>query len=339
MRRVVLLFAVSILTIPFAARSQDTALAAKITAITSRPEFRHAMWGIKIYDLDAKQTLYELNANKLFFPASTTKLLTEGTALALLGPDFRFRTNVYAVGTWGPNGTLNGDLVIVASGDPNLSGRVRPDGTLAFENEDHAYAGNDSMARAVPGDPLLVIKEMAKQAASKVKTLNGRVLVDVSMFPEGQAEGGSGVIMSPIMVNDNIIDITITPSATAGSPMTFVASPMTAYATFVNKTVTGAAGSANTITLASDSVTPEGNHVVTVTGSLPAHGPAMLFPYDVPLPSRFAAVTFTEALTAVWHEGERARARLRSRIGRSWPRVTRRRTSSPSTFRRRTARR
>ncbi len=256
------------------------------------------MWGIKIYDLDAKKTLYELNANKLFFPASTTKLLTEGTALALLGPDFRFRTNVYAVGTWGPNGTLNGDLVIVASGDPNLSGRIRPDGTLAFENEDHAYAGNDSMARAVPGDPLLVIKEMAKQAASKVKTLNGRVLVDVSMFPEGQAEGGSGVIMSPIMVNDNIIDITITPSATAGAPMTFVASPMTAYATFVNKTVTGAAGSANTITLASDSVTPEGNHVVTVTGSLPAHGPAMLFPYDVPLPSRFAAVTFTEALTA-----------------------------------------
>ncbi len=239
-----------------------------------------------------------MNANKLFFPASTTKLLTKGTALALLGPDFRFRTNVYAIGTWGPNGTLNGDLVIVASGDPNLSGRIRPDGTLAFENEDHAYAGNDSMARAVPGDPLFVIKEMAKQAASKVKTLNGRVLVDIAMFPEGQAEGGSGVIMSPIMVNDNIIDITITPSATAGSPMTFVASPMTAYATFVNKTVTGAAGSANTITLASDSVTPEGNHVVTVTGSLPAHGPAMLFPYDVPLPSRFAAVTFTEALTA-----------------------------------------
>jgi D-alanyl-D-alanine carboxypeptidase/D-alanyl-D-alanine-endopeptidase (penicillin-binding protein 4) len=298
MRRVVMLLAATLIALPGLVRAQDTALAAKINAITSRPEFRHAMWGIKIVDLDAKTTLYEMNANKLFFPASTTKLLTMGTALALLGPDFRFRTNVYAVGTWGPNGTLNGDLVIVASGDPNLSGRIRPDGTLAFENEDHAYAGNDSMARAVPGDPLLVIKEMAKQAASKVKTLNGRVLVDVSMFPEGQAEGGSGVIMSPIMVNDNIIDITITPSATAGAPMTFVASPMTAYATFVNKTVTGAAGSANTITLASDSVTPEGNHVVTVTGSLPAHGPSMLFPYDVPLPSRFAAVTFTEALTA-----------------------------------------
>ena len=298
MRRALALVAVVSLAFALPAQSPDTALANKISAITTRPEFRHAMWGIKIYDLDKKTTLYELNANKLFFPASTTKLLTEGTALALLGPDFRFRTSVYAVGSWAPNGTLNGDLVIVASGDPNLSGRIRPDGTLAFENEDHAYAGNDSMARAVPGDPLLVIKELAKQAASKVRTLNGRVLVDVSMFPEGQAEGGSGVIMSPMMVNDNIIDITITPARTAGAPMTFVASPVTAYATFVNKTVTGAPGSANTVTMASDSVTPAGNRIVTVTGSLPAGGPMMLFPYDVPLPSRFAAETFSEALTA-----------------------------------------
>jgi D-alanyl-D-alanine carboxypeptidase/D-alanyl-D-alanine-endopeptidase (penicillin-binding protein 4) len=298
MRRVLTALAGSVVALSLGAQSPDTALAARITDITTRPEFRHAMWGIKIYDLDKKQTLYEHNANKLFFPASTTKLLTMGTALALLGADYRFHTNVYAVGTWGANGTLNGDIVIVASGDPNLSGRIRPDGTLAFENEDHAYAGNDSMARVVPGDPLLVIKELAKQAASKVKTLNGRVLVDVSLFPEGQAEGGSGVIMSPIMVNDNIIDITITPAKTAGAPMTFVASPVTAYASFVNKTVTGAAGSANTITIASDSTTPAGNHIVTVTGSLPAGGPMMLFPYDVPLPSKFAAVTFTEALLA-----------------------------------------
>jgi D-alanyl-D-alanine carboxypeptidase/D-alanyl-D-alanine-endopeptidase (penicillin-binding protein 4) len=104
--------------------------------------------------------------------------------------------------------------------------------------------------------------------------------------------------MSPIMVNDNIIDITITPGKTGGAPMTLVASPITAYATFVNKTVTGAPGSANTIAMAGDSVTAEGNHIVTVTGSLPANGPMMLFPYDVPVPSRFAAVTFSEALTA-----------------------------------------
>jgi D-alanyl-D-alanine carboxypeptidase/D-alanyl-D-alanine-endopeptidase (penicillin-binding protein 4) len=276
----------------------DTALARRIAAITTRPEFRHAIWGIEIYDLDAKKPIYALNENRLFVPASTTKLLTMGTALALLGTDYRFLTNVYTTGTLKPDGTLDGDIVIVASGDPNLSGRMRPDGTLAFENEDHAYAGSDTMARTVPGDPLTVIKQMANVVAARVKTVNGRILVDVSLFPEGQAEGGSGVIMSPMMVNDNVVDVWLAAGAKAGDVMVLTSQPATAYVTFVNKTTTGAAGSANTVSIASDSATPEGNHVVTIRGSLPVGWPKMLFAYDVPVPSRFAAVTFTEALQA-----------------------------------------
>jgi len=47
----------------------------------------------------------------------------------------------------------------VASGDPDLSARVRTDGTLAFENEDHAYDG-DEHTRAVPGDPLTDVSRL-----------------------------------------------------------------------------------------------------------------------------------------------------------------------------------
>ncbi|HEY2738046.1 MAG TPA: D-alanyl-D-alanine carboxypeptidase, partial [Thermoanaerobaculia bacterium] len=53
-----------------------TAFAARIDPIVSRPEFRHAFWGISFLDLDTGQTVYELNADKLFVSASTTKLLT-----------------------------------------------------------------------------------------------------------------------------------------------------------------------------------------------------------------------------------------------------------------------
>ena len=63
-------------------------------------------------------------------------------------------------------GVLEGDLVLLASGDPNLSGRLKPDGTLAFENEDHSYDA-DPNTRAVPGDPLLVLNELAKQVRER----------------------------------------------------------------------------------------------------------------------------------------------------------------------------
>ena len=90
-----------------------------------------------------------MNANKLFVPASTTKTLTEGTVLAKLGADYRFHTVIYRTGPIDKKGTLKGDLVLVASGDPNLSNRIQPDGTLSFVDEDHSYGGP-----AVTGDPL-----------------------------------------------------------------------------------------------------------------------------------------------------------------------------------------
>ena len=71
-------------------------------------------------------------------PASTTKLLTAGTALNQLGGEYRFYTPVYRTGLITDDGTLDGDLVLVASGDPNLSRRVAADSTLTFETHDHS---------------------------------------------------------------------------------------------------------------------------------------------------------------------------------------------------------
>src|SRR5262249_32559318 len=154
----------------------------------ARPEFRHALFGIEIYSLDTAAVLFAHNAEKLFVPGSVTKLLTEGTVLRLLGPDYRFRTSVYRTGRGSSEGVLEGDLVLVASGDPNLSNRVRPDGTLAFENADHAY-GHVMEAKLLSGDPLQVMRSLASQVAAKgVKRVGGRVLVDVSLFPEGTRE-------------------------------------------------------------------------------------------------------------------------------------------------------
>ena len=194
-----------------ASMAQSITLAQRIQSIMDRPEFRHAIFGIEFYSLDAGKPIYTINADKLFTPGSTTKLLTEGTALALLGADFRFHTRVYRTGAVDSEGTLDGDLVLVASGDPNLSGRITADDTLAFENEDHSYDG-DANTRAVPGDPLLVIRRLAQQVAAKnIKKIRGRIIVDASLFREGARELGTGVVMSPKI--GTIEPTTIVPSA------------------------------------------------------------------------------------------------------------------------------
>jgi D-alanyl-D-alanine carboxypeptidase len=63
--------------------------------------------------------LAEHNADKLFNPASVTKVATSLTAISRLGPDFKFRTSLYTDGALDPaTGILHGSLYVVGSGDP-----------------------------------------------------------------------------------------------------------------------------------------------------------------------------------------------------------------------------
>lgn len=57
--------------------------------------------------------LFEKRANLPMTPASTTKLLTVYTALKTLGPDYRFKTQVYSAGS---------QIYLRFSGDPSLTG-------------------------------------------------------------------------------------------------------------------------------------------------------------------------------------------------------------------------
>ena len=288
----------------------QNALASRIDSIVDRPEYRHAFFGIEIMSLDTHQPLYQLNADKFFVPGSTTKLLTEGTVLELLGADHRFHTRVYRTGPVQRDGTLDGNLVLVAAGDPDLSNRVQPDGSLAFENEDHSYGGSPD-TRAVPGDPLQVLRELAHQVRQHgISAVRGSVIVDASLFPEGDRELGTGVVISPIVVNDNVVDLTVAPGKTPGDSVTLHVSPATPYVRFVNRATTSVADSAPNINWASDSTAPDGSHVVVVTGTVPAGKPGILFSWPVDEPTRFAEVSFAQALGA---EGVRASAIAASR--------------------------
>ncbi len=262
--------------------------------IMSRPGLKHALVAGEVYDLDAHKVLFAHNAGTFMEAASNTKLLTMGTSLALLGPDFRFVTPVYRTGAIDPAGTLHGDVVLVASGDPNLSQRVQPDGTLAFENSDHEDGGSVD-AQAVPGDPLLVLRQLAAQVAqSGVKRIDGRVSVDASLFSAQGIELEESVTLTPIVLNDNIVDITAKAGPKPGDAVAISVSPETPYVTFVNKITAGAAGSEYAVTQ-DDVKNPDGTHTVTLGGTIPP-GLTMLVDYDVPEPQVFAEMAFALAL-------------------------------------------
>jgi N-acyl-D-amino-acid deacylase len=265
----------------------------RIQAILQRPEFAHSSFGIEFLSLSSGKVIYQLNADKLMVPGSTTKLLTEGTVLTLLGGEYQFHTRVYRTGPV-KNGTLDGDIVVVSSGDPNLSGRIQPDGTLAYEEMDHSYGGPDSKGI---GDPLLVIRQLAQQITDKgIKRVKGHVLVDTSLFSEGDRELGTNVVISPIVVNDNVIDVIAGPGDKEGAPVNLQISPQTSYVRFINQATTGKADSKNDFNYTDEKVNPDGTRTVNVVGHLPLGKPFGMASYAVPEPSRFAATVLTEAL-------------------------------------------
>lgn len=276
---------------------------ARIRAVMERPEFAHASWGMEFYDLDSRKVVASVNGDRLFVPGSTTKLLTMGTALEVLGPDHRFRTRVYRTGPV-RDGVLEGDLVLVASGDPNLSGRRRADGSYAFVDRDHSYGG-----LPLATDPLFTLRDIARQVAARgIRAVTGQVIVDASLFQEGARELGTRVVLSPMVVNDNVIDIVVTPGARAGDAATVEVSPRTSYLTVQARITTADSGSAVMVRSIEDSANAD-HRLLVASGSVP-RGEPMNLRWVVASPARFGEIALSEVLAAA---GVQVLPRLRQR--------------------------
>jgi serine-type D-Ala-D-Ala carboxypeptidase/endopeptidase (penicillin-binding protein 4) len=73
-------------------------------------------------DLRSGETIYALNGRRGLLPASAEKLSVSFTALHVLGPQFRFRTELVGKGVRSGR-TWKGDLFLVGYGDPTLDMR------------------------------------------------------------------------------------------------------------------------------------------------------------------------------------------------------------------------
>jgi D-alanyl-D-alanine carboxypeptidase/D-alanyl-D-alanine-endopeptidase (penicillin-binding protein 4) len=111
---------------PYSESAATTELTETITNTLETDPFEGAFWGVQIVNLRSGTVLYSQNATNNFVPASNVKLLTTAAALDQLGPDYRYRTRVYADGPI-EDGTLKGNLIVRGAGDPTIGGHEQRD--------------------------------------------------------------------------------------------------------------------------------------------------------------------------------------------------------------------
>ena len=127
-------------------------------------------------------------------------------------------------------GTLHGDVILVASGDLSLGGRTGPGGTHLFEDTDHTYAAGNNTASVVPCDPLAGLDELSKQiVGAGVKKIDGDVLIDDRFFEPATSTGSGPKHVTAIMINDNLVDVVVTPGSRPGEPSMVKIVPRTSF--------------------------------------------------------------------------------------------------------------
>ncbi len=269
----------------------DKPLDTRIAEVLDEERYRTAHWGILIEEQGSRRVIYELNAGKLFVPASTTKLYSVATALDSLGADHRFETAVYRQGEVDGNGELKGHLTLVAGGDLTLGGRTDPGGGIAFRDVDHTYANFTACHALTDPDPLAGLNELARQVAARgIKRVRGEVRVDDGLFEKVEGTGSGPSNITAIMVNDNVIDFLITPGK-AGAPASVTSRPQTAVIEVDARVETVSAGREPEIKI---SAPMEGRMVVR--GHIAEGNPPLVRVREVTDPATFARGLFIEAL-------------------------------------------
>lgn len=198
--------------------------------------FDRNLWGVALVD-ERGRMLYGRNADKLFIPASNTKLVVTAVASALFDPDWTVQTSLYGTGPV-VDGTLQGDLVLYGRGDPTFSHRC--------------YATDTTQAGACDADPLTRFRALAQALhAAGVHSIGGNLVGDGSWFSDQLIHDGWNAYdlnwwyaapVAGLGFNDNSVDITWAPGTEVGAPVQLALQQDYAGVTLENRASTVAAG-------------------------------------------------------------------------------------------------
>ena len=113
-------------------------------------------------DLDTGEVLIDHKPDYDFFIGSVRKIFSVGELFNEIGPDHLFITPIYKQGEVDGTGVLDGDLILVASGDISMGGRTEANGQFAITNFDHNEASSFGNAVLTKPDPLKGYKAIAR---------------------------------------------------------------------------------------------------------------------------------------------------------------------------------
>lgn len=241
------------------------------------PALQIAHVGIFIQDPSTRRIIYHRNQYRLFIPASNQKLITTAAALSRLGPDYRYKTELYTDGKI-ENGILQGNLYIKGSGDPTLSGRFH-NGNRTKDLENWA----DSLSEV------------------GIATIQGDIIADPNIFDSQHIGPGwayddlsywYAAEISGLSFNDNCIDINISPGDSIGAPALLDYRPKTGYITLEN----------NIITVPKDSITHydyyryPGTNRIRLYGKISQNKSEIKDYVTIHKPALFTATVFSDVL-------------------------------------------
>lgn len=262
---------VALLACAVCSAASTQTLAEKIDAILADPALKNGLQAVVVRSLRTNQTIYERNPDTLMMPASNFKLLVSATALELLGPDYTFKTEVYATGKLN-KGVLDGHIIIKGGGDPVL----------------------------LTAD----VADLAKQVkAAGIYRVNGCVIADDTLFDKQRLGWGWGwadltyyyaAEISALALNRNTVDVYVYPGKTEGADAEVKLVPDTDYLTIESTATTGKPGSRNTIYVNR----ALGQNVLRIGGSI-AQGENVTrrtAPVTVKEPGLYAACVFASEL-------------------------------------------
>ena len=254
----------------------------QVEAFQAGPAARFGTVALSVRRVRDGQELIGYNARQSLPSASTLKLITTATALAVLGAAYTYTTTLEYDGSI-QDSVLSGNLYIRGTGDPSLgSWRFPP----------------------YPDLPALLKSWSEAVRAAGIRRIQGAVVGDASLYddlttpdtwPYGDLGNYYGASLSALNINENLYRIFFRPGKAVSAPAAVLRTdPVLPYLTFRNTVATDAAHTGDQVTIFG---APFQNQQ-WLTGNVPMGEPANEFSVKgaLPDPAFFAAYALQNQL-------------------------------------------